>query len=84
MKPKITMSEWVEAMSHSAEPDIVPDGFKTVVHISQEIEKSRSHTGHMLTDLVERGLAEVRNFRVKRGVYLRAVPHYRLKKKVKL
>lgn len=81
---KITMSEWVEAMSHSAEPDIVPDGFKVTTQIAEEIKKSRSHTGHMLTDMVERGLAEVRNFRVKRGVYLKSVPHYRLKKKGKL
>lgn len=72
--------EWAEAldrlMSHRCEA--VPAGFKTAREIGQELGCCYEMAKIKCAQLVEAGLAERKEFRVKWGRGIRALPHYRL------
>jgi hypothetical protein len=79
-KPDPCLAAWCAAL---AEPSIaaeqVPAGWFTIGQLADETGREYSTIGGRMRDMVRRGKAETRRFRVmtRRGVY--PVPHYRLK-----
>ena len=72
--------EWAEAldrlMSHRVES--VPPGWKTGREISQQLGICYEMAKIKAKQLVQAGLAERKDFKVKWGRGVRATPHYRL------
>lgn len=60
--------------------DKIPDGWKTCAEWAKEEGLQRWMAGRYLGVGVEKGLIEMKMFRIKTGQYVRPVPHYRLKK----
>jgi hypothetical protein len=75
------MSNWISAISVGLRKtaDQVPKGWKTIIDISKEIDKSESHTAKIVRDMKERGLVDTQTFKLLRDGKLRNVPHYKLK-----
>jgi hypothetical protein len=84
-KPKAIGSDpdlaaWCAAL---AEPTIaaeaVPAGWFTVAELADEIKRDRSTVSQRMGDMVKRGKAEMKRFRIVTGRGVYPVPHYRLK-----
>jgi len=57
----------------------VPAGWRTARDIAEESGKSLARASEILRDAVERGLVEVKVFRIRTGGKVYPVPHYRRK-----
>lgn len=73
-------SEWIEAVGQVERlSTVVPDGFKTLKQIADEIGRTTSATHHLVAQLIREGRAEMRKFRIPtpgRGLY--PTQHYRV------
>ena len=78
------VQEWVDAAA-SVEPtceDVIPAGWYTMQQLADDVfHKSLSTANRRVINLLNGGLAEVKNFRLRRNGRLKVVPHYKLKKK---
>lgn len=59
------------------EPDVVPEGWFTVLEFATANQYSRSHTHRMLKECVKHGTYEEKTFRIRTGRMVRSVPHFR-------
>lgn len=70
------LAELVRALEDGGiEP--VPAGWQTAREIAEESGKSIARVSEVLRDAVERGLVEVKAFRIRTGGKVYPVPHYR-------
>lgn len=76
--------EWAEALRSvsSLEPDMVPDDWKTIKTIMAEQGISSTRTKSKIAMLCERGMCEMKKFRIQRGPCVAKVAHYRLKHRI--
>jgi hypothetical protein len=83
-KPKQIGSDLAAWCAALAEPTIpteqVPAGWFTVAQLADETRHARATIGARMRDMVRRGKAETRRFRVMTGRGVYPVPHYRLLK----
>jgi hypothetical protein len=56
----------------------VPPGWFTIAQLSEEYRRERSTVTNRMKDLIARGKAESRRFRIMTGRGVYPVPHYRL------
>jgi predicted transcriptional regulator len=74
------LAAWCAAL---AEPTIateqVPAGWFTVADLADEMKRDRSTVSQRMRDMVKRGKAEMRRFRIMTGRGVYPVPHYKLK-----
>ena len=72
--------EWAEALDRlmSQRCDAVPPGWKTAKQIAEEMDVCYEMAKLKLKDLVDAGLAERKDFKVKWGRGIRGLPHFRL------
>ena len=72
--------EWVEALDRllSQRVEAVPPGWKTAREIGEQLGMCYEMAKLKAKELVEAGLAERRDFKVKWGRGIRGLPHYRL------
>ena len=59
--------------------DAVPEGWLTAQQWGEKWNLSSNRTGELLKYAVEKGLCEVRKFRITTGAKVYPVPHYRQK-----
>ena len=74
--------EWAEALDRlmSQRIEAVPAGWKTAREVGEQLGVCYEMAKIRCKDLVEAGLAERKDFRVKWGRGIRGTPHYRLVK----
>lgn len=80
-KSRTARVSWADALASASRDrpvDTVPRGWKTCQQIAAETGRSASHTVAILADLVARGKAECRKFRVKTTSRVMPIQHYRL------
>lgn len=72
--------EWAEALDRllNQRVEAIPAGWKTAKEIGDQLGVCYEMAKLRAKELVEAGLAERRNFKVKWGRGIRATPHYRL------
>jgi len=64
----------------SGKPDVVEKGYKTVCEFAKLWGKSRITALRLLSNGLDAGLVEYKEFRLQHKHFIRAVPHYREKK----
>lgn len=77
-------SEWISALAKSLEDsaDKVPAGWKTARQVADEMGRSVGNANRVIQALIKSGSAETKSFKVSTpSCGVRAVPHYRIKKK---
>lgn len=62
------------------EVDKIPDGWYTTRQLSEKAGISAGQTNRNLRAGVQKGIVEVRKFRILSGALLKQIPHYRMKK----
>lgn len=75
------LAEWCAALVPPPNIEEVPDGWLTVVQLSEKLGKPRQTVNRWVADAVASGAIEMRKFRVvagNRGTY--PTPHYRVVK----
>ena len=72
--------EWAEALDRllSQRVETVPPGWKTAREVGEQLGVCYEMAKIKCKDLVDAGLAERKDFRVKWGRGIRGTPHYRL------
>ena len=79
-------TEWVKTLQNALRKEVepVPKGFLTNKQVAKELGVLNTRATKILRELGDRGLVEVKSFRVimqnEKGL-IRAIPHYRLKKR---
>jgi predicted transcriptional regulator len=80
-KPDPSLAAWCAALAESSvAAEAVPAGWFTVADLADEMKRDRSTISQRMRDMVKRGKAESRRFRIMTGRGVYPVPHYRLLK----
>lgn len=78
-KATISLSEWKSAIEAMIAPEEIPDGWLPAVEIMEMAGLSKANGSKVMGSLVERGLVDMRMFRVRAGRSIRPVAYYRPK-----
>ncbi len=74
------LAESVSAYLQQFECDKVSAGWYTLRELGKKLGVQERQAGNIARRFTEHGQAEIKNFRIKAGPYIRPVPHYKFTK----
>ena len=73
------LKKWCKILVSDQPAEEAPEGWSTILQISEEINRPRTTTERQLKARLKDGTCEMKKFRVRTGSIVRPVPHYRIK-----
>ena len=73
------LKKWCDILVVDQPTEEVPKGWFTISEICEETKRSRACVNRQLKVSLEDGLCECKTFRIRSGLVVRPIPHYRIK-----